>query len=296
MLADNSNMFRVHRLNPGRVPPGVSFRILLAWLLAGTAAPVEAQWTMGARSVAMGQTHTALADDAWAVFHNPATLPGKDIVIGFFSIRYYGLRELEDHAAAISIPGPTFIRSETLRVAFGAGVHTYGFELFRETRARLALAAGIDRIRVGFSASYVHIRIQGYGSRGSPIFDAGIVAELTDSFLIGYRISHLLQPGDRGMETDLNPAEMAGGISWTGIRGLLVTADLIKDSLHPLSLRSGAEIELPGRLFIRGGWTSQPFTWSAGAGLQLDKVQGNLAIQKHEVLGLSPGFDIQLAL
>lgn len=270
--------------------------MLLAWMLAGRTAPACAQWTMGARAIALGQAHTALADDSWAVFHNPAALPGEDVIVSFFSIRYYGMRELEDHAAAVTVPGPPFLRSDTRRVAFGAGVHTYGFELFRETRARLAVAAGFDRLRAGFSASYVHIRIQDYGSRGSPVFDAGVVANLTDSFQVGYRIAHLLQSADDESETDLHPAEMAGGISWNGIRGLLVTADLVKDSLHPLTLRSGLEMELPGRLFLRGGWTSRPFTWAAGAGFGLDRIRGNLAVQKHEVLGLSPGFDIQIVL
>ncbi len=265
-------------------------------LVAAVSAPVKGQWTMGARSIAMGQAHTALDDDTWAAFHNPAALPGEKPVLGFFSIRYYGLRELEDHAVTISVPGPGFLRTDKSKMALAAGIHTYGFDLYRETRARLGAAAGFDRFRIGLSASYVHIRIEGYGSRGSPVFDAGIVAGLSDSFRVGYRISHLLQTDSGKMETDLHPAEMAGGISWNGIGGLLITADLVKDSLHPLSLRTGAEVEMPGRLFLRAGWTSRPFTWSAGAGLHLSKIRGNLAVQKHDVLGLSPGIDFQLVL
>lgn len=296
MFIDSTRTIRAVQPKAERIPGRPCWYILLILLLAGASAPADAQWTMGARSIAMGQAHTALADDAWAVFHNPAALPGEDVRISFFSIRYYGLRELEDHAAAVSVSVPSLLRPSSRRIALGTGIHTYGFELFRETRARLAVAAVHDRLRIGLSASYVHMRIPGYGSRGSPVLDAGIIAELTDTFLIGYRMTHLLPSADTDTETDRHPAEIAAGIGWRGIRGLVVTADMVKDSLHPLALRSGAELTFPGPISLRGGWTSRPFTWSAGAGIRLDPIRGNLAVQKHDILGLSPGFDIQITL
>jgi hypothetical protein len=274
---------------------GITMRGLVVLALAcALADPAAGQWTMGARSIAMGQAHTALPYDAWAVFHNPAALTSDRPVLGFFSIRYYGLRELEDHAVVLSLSGPGFMQAENRKVAFGTGIHTYGFDLYRETRARISASLRFERFRIGLSASYVHIRIQGYGSRGSPVFDAGIIAGLSESLRIGYRITHLMDSVADGLTADLHPAEMAVGLSWDGIKGLLVTADAVKDSLHPVSLRAGAETALPGRLFLRGGWTSRPFTWSAGTGLQLGSFQGNLAVQRHDVLGLSPGIDFQL--
>lgn len=286
-IAKSASIIRAYSANATR-----GLIVLIA--ICSMAVPAAAQWTMGARSIAMGQAHTALPGDSWAVFHNPAALPTDRLVLGFFSIRYYGLSELEDHAAALSLPGPGFLQTENRKVAFGTGIHTYGFDLYRETRARVAASISFEHFRIGLNASYVHVRIQGYGSRGLPVFDAGIITDLSESFRIGYRISHLLDPVSDGLAADLHPAEMAGGFSWDGISGLLVTADLVKDSLHPVSLRSGVEAALPGRFFLRGGWTSRPFTWSAGTGLHLGSFQGNLAVQKHEILGLSPGFDFQL--
>jgi len=251
---------------------------------------------MGARSVAMGQAHTALSADAWALFHNPASMDTEKTILGFFAIRYYGLKELEDQAAVLSMPLQPFRRWNRLDISLAAGFHTYGFDLYRETRAISGAALRFERLRIGFSANYVHIRIDGYGSRGSPVFDAGMVADLGNSFQVGYRISHILSTDSGEVETDLHPSEMAGGVSWNGMKRLVLAADVVKDSLHPLSLRAGVEAELPGGLFLRGGWTSRPFTWSAGTGLQLNRIHGNLAVQKHDVLGLSPGIDVQFYL
>ncbi|TVQ66169.1 MAG: hypothetical protein EA363_13265 [Balneolaceae bacterium] len=276
---------------------GPSYKLVLGLLLLGMlTTPAQAQWSMGARSIAMGQAHTALPSDTWALFHNPASMRTGNTVLGFFTIRYYGIRELEDQAAVLSVPLHPFRKRNQMDVSMGAGFHTYGFDLYRETRAISGVALRLDRLRIGFSANYVHIRIDGYGSRGSPVFDAGVIAGLGNGFQIGYRISHILATDSGDWETDLHPSEMAGGISWNGMKGLLMAVDLVKDSLHPLSLRAGAEAELPGGLFLRGGWTSRPFTWSAGTGLQLNRIHGNLAVQKHDVLGLSPGIDFQLHL
>ncbi len=272
-----------------RLLPGM---LLIAVLIT----PAQAQCTMGARSVAMGQAHTALPSDTWALFHNPASMNTENAVLGFFTIRYYGLRELEDQAAVLSIPLHPFRKRNRMDVSLGTGFHTYGFDLYRETRAMSGVALRFDRLRIGFSANYVHIRIDGYGSRGSPVFDAGLTAGLGKSFRVGYRISHILTTDSGAWETDMHPSEMAGGISWNGMKGLLMAVDIVKDSLHPLSLRAGTEAELPGGFFLRGGWTSRPFTWSAGTGLQLNRIRGNLAVQKHDVLGLSPGIDFQLHL
>ncbi|MFO8030069.1 MAG: hypothetical protein R6U28_09420 [Cyclonatronaceae bacterium] len=256
----------------------------------------SAQWTMGSRAVAMGQAHSALPNDAWALFHNPAALDTANRTLGFFAIRYYGLKELEDHAFVLNLPLQHLFSSFGISTALGFGMHTYGFELFRRTQARLGWSARMNRFHLGVAACYVHLGIEGYGSRGSPVFDAGVIGELSGHFHVGYRISHLLHTGNGENEADLHPSEMAGGFSWTGISGLLITADVVKDLIHPVALRAGIEAELPGNLFIRGGWTSRPFTWSAGAGIGLDRMEGNAAVQKHEVLGLSPGIDLTIRI
>lgn len=274
----------------------VNFYVLaILLLLSAFTNSARAQWSMGARNIALARAHTALPSDPWAVFYNPALIDQEHASAGFFAIRYYGLRELEDHAAVISLPSDIFSKLRKLPIAASAGFHSYGFDLFRETQARFGISIQIDRILAGFSSNYNHIRIAGYGSRSSPVFDSGIIIELTDRLRMGYRISNLFQSGSGSSEIHTLPAEMSGGFSWYATPGLLLTADVVKDELHPLSIRTGTEVQLTENILLRGGWTTRPFTWSTGAGLQIAGFQGNFAVQKHEILGLSPGIDLMFA-
>ncbi|MEX0681115.1 MAG: hypothetical protein WD097_07010 [Balneolales bacterium] len=252
---------------------------------------VSAQITMGGRNIAMGQAHTAFPEDPWAVFHNPALISNSKSAFGVFTIRYYGMKELEDHTAVINLPVPYPFISDTPLLGMSVGLHTYGFELYRETQLRNGWSLHREQIQLGIAVRYIHVRIEGYDSAGSGAMDAGLTAELFRGFRIGYRVSNLFYNRIGTGENALLPQEMAVGISWNEITGLLLTFDIVKDPVFPFSVRAAIESNPANRMYIRGGWTSNPFTWSAGAGFDLARFQSNLAIQNHPVLGLSPGID-----
>ncbi len=262
--------------------------------LTGLITSSRAQWSMGSRNIAMGQAYTALPDDRWAVFHNPALIDLEKRTLSLFSIRYYGLREIEDHAAVITGPAELPFIGERTTSGVAAAVHSYGFELYRETQIRSGWSVRLQGLHFGISAKYVHIHIKDYSSSGSLLFDAGIAAELTKGLKAGYRMTNLFPYRDNRGEQPLHPVEYAFGFSWKAFAGIVLSADIVKDVLHPFSLRSGLEIEYFDGIFIRGGWTTNPFTWSAGAGFQWSRIRVGIAVQNHEILGLSPGFDCSL--
>lgn len=259
-------------------------------------APVKAQWSMGSRNIAMGQAYTALQEEYWALFHNPALIDQQNRMIGFFSIRYYGLSELEDHTAMFSRPLKFSISGNDISAGLAAGIHSYGFELYRETQLRTGWSARFQNFRFGFTAKYTHLRIRNYGSKGALLFDAGLAAGLTENIMAGIRVTNIFRGGEGSDEQTLYPAETAIGISWQVIPEFLLSMDLIKDDLYPVSLRSGVEFEMIPGVFLRGGWTSSPFTWSAGAGFRISRVITGVVVQNHDILGLSPGIDCFIIL
>src|SRR5699024_6694425 len=103
-------------------------------LLAGTAffnvAAADAQATLGARPIALGQATSALPGGAWPIFENPAMISEKQAQASFFVIRYYGLSALTDIAAVVTYP--------TKFGVIGGGVHRHGYHLFNKTRIRAA--------------------------------------------------------------------------------------------------------------------------------------------------------------
>ncbi len=254
------------------------------------------QWTMGSRSIAMGEAHTALTGDEWAVFHNPAMINSKERAFGVFAIRYFGLSEIQDQAAFITIPAGSLFSSQKFQNAISAGIHTYGFELYRETNLRLGWAVRRQRIQLGAVINYTHLRIEGYGSGGSPLIDAGLAVRATGQITAGVRVTNLMLTQSGNTQSGVYPAEIAGGLSWDTAHRLVLSADLVKDVLFPISLRTGFEAEPMDGFFLRGGWISSPFTWTAGTGLVLSRFRVSMAVQHHHVLGMSPGIDLLVTI
>ena len=270
--------------------------ILLLFASAILPGDLAAQWTMGSRNIAMGEAHTALVGDDWAVFHNPAMIQPDDLTIGVFAIRYFGLKEIQDHAAVFSLPLGSIIPVKPLQNALSAGIHTYGFELYRETNIRLGWSVSLSRVQTGVVVNYTHLRIEGYGSRGHPVINTGLGIHATSQLTAGVRVSNLLLTEIGNSQAGVFPAEIAGGISWDTHHRLVLSADIVKDVLFPVSLRTGFEAEPITGFFLRGGWISDPFIWTAGTGIELSGFLINMAVQQHHVLGLSPGFDFRFTI
>ncbi|WP_234571390.1 hypothetical protein [Rhodohalobacter sp. 614A] len=266
-----------------------SFRIkyLMAILILGIwgiAHQVHAQNSMGATSVAMGQTGVAIPNSNWSLFTNPALMSTNENRISFYGFRYVGIAEITDMAANLV--------SQTHWGTLGAGVHRYGFNLFSENRFLLAYKNNLDRFHYGASVSYTHVYQGGdYGTAGAIGFDAGLAAEITNDLWFGARATNLNQPSYGDTDEEL-PRELAAGLSYLLTPEALVTAEIVKDVMFPLSFRSGVQFEVIQSLFIRAGITTQPETYSFGFGYESNRWDVNFALQQHNPLGLSPALDL----
>lgn len=292
-------MFICHTEKPAKLPAKGPVHSLLRTLtgsfialcfLAHTPGISCAQWTMGGRNIAMARASAALAGDAWAIFHNPALIDPGHTRLGLFTMRYYGLKELEDQALAISIPlrsSPSDQSGSAAAVA--AGIHSYGFKLYRETQIRAGGSFHWNRYKLGVNSRYVHRNIDHFGSGGFLLWDAGLGAELTRGVIAGFRILNIFHQG--AGDDAWFPSEMALGISREQTRQWLLSAELVKDVMHPYSFRFGTEWNLADGLLLRGGWSTRPFIWTTGAGIYFSRIMVNFAVEHHDVLGLSPGID-----
>lgn len=261
-------------------------RVFLFILISiiGFTGSVNAQSVMGARSVAMGQTGVATPANEWAVFSNVALIQNDQTSISFYGFRYAGFAEITDMAANIVVSH----RFGTL----AAGFHRYGFDLFNENQIRLTWKNSFDVFHYGLSVHYLHITQGGnYGSAGAIGIDIGVAAFIRDQFIIGSRATNINQPSYGSTDEQL-PRELAIGFSYFPIPQFLITMDLVKDVLFPISVRSGFEFELIDSLFARAGITTSPQTWSLGFGYNTHSFTTDIAIQNHEVLGISPALGL----
>lgn len=247
-----------------------------------------AQNSIGAKSIAMGQSGVALQFDRWAVFNNPAMLQTHDFSISFYGFRYVGISEITDIAAAGSF--------QTSMGTFGVGIHRYGFNLFSENQFRLVYKSKLDHFHFGASAGYYHI-LQGesYGSAGAVGFDLGLAAEIGSALWIGARATNVNQPVYGNSEEEL-PKEVAAGLSFKPSIRSQFTAEIVKDVKFPLSFRTGLEIELFDGFQTRAGISSNPSTYSFGFGYSVNSWDVNFALQQHNPLGLSPALDLTIKI
>lgn len=259
------------------------FAILLLGI-SGITQQLHAQNSMGATSIAMGQTGVAIPNSNWSLFTNVALMPTDENRVSFYGFRYVGIAEITDMAANLT--------TQTKWGTLGAGVHRYGFNLFNENRFLLAYKNSLNRFHYGASISYTHIFQGGnYGAAGAIGFDAGLAAEITDNLWFGARATNLNQPSYGDTDEEL-PRELATGISYLLTPEALITAEIVKDVMFPLSFRSGVQFEVIQSLFIRAGITTQPETYSFGFGYQAGSWDVNFGLQQHNPLGLSPALDL----
>ncbi|MEX2574472.1 MAG: hypothetical protein WD317_09250 [Balneolaceae bacterium] len=277
-------------------PTGIKALILLSVLLAagsaGSAVPaVRGQGTLGARALALGQATAAMAGDNWAVFHNPALLKTEQHAVSFYAMRFAGLAELTDMAAAA-----TFGLPGSPGGVVGAGLHRYGFDLFSETRFRIGYRNSLDRFSYGALVNYSHVSLGGgYGSAGAAGIDLGVAAEPGGGLVIGARAVNINRPAYGDTDEEL-PRELAIGVTYRMSGSAVVLADLVKDVRFPLSLRCGFELLLFPDLYARTGITLEPGTWSLGFGYSPESFSVGIAVQNHDVLGLNPGLDFSVSL
>jgi len=259
---------------------------LMLILLSGLISQTQAQLILGARGTSMGQAVSALPSETWNVFANPALLPETGRSVSFYGIRYYNFAELTD----VALAGHYTHSIGT----FAIGMHTYGDDLYRESRFRLAFSRGFQGFRAGIVVNYAHIAIDGvYGSAGTVVFDAGLAYELVSGLWFGSRATNLSRSRIGRAKEEL-PRELALGISYQlNDRGMLST-DLVKDSRFPLSYRGGLEVRVIDQFYLRGGITTEPLTYSAGMGYKQTSWKVNIVAQQHYVMGWNPGFDFHI--
>lgn len=264
---------------------GLITLIFLSGLMLCFSKTAQAQTVLGARQLAMGQALTASGDNSWAIFGNPALLAGSTASVSFYGMRNYGFAELTDAALSGALP--------LLGGTAGAGMHTFGDELYRETHVRAGFGFARSGLAAGIVLNYTHLAIQGYGSGGSPTIDAGLAWQVLPELHLGARALNLNR-GRVGEAREELPRELAVGLAYALAERARFAADAVKDVRFPLAFRAGLEIFLLEAFALRGGLTTAPQTFSAGAGYRFSQLSVNVVAQQHFALGWSPGLDITL--
>ena len=261
----------------------IIYLCILFW--GGMSINAFSQTIMGAREIGLGGAVTALPNNGWAVFENPAMLSDSAKSVDFYTMRYYGMTDLTDYAAAITYPASIG--------TFAVGAHTYGGKLFRKSRIRAGFMHNVHHVRLGVVINYTDVVFPSpYGSAGALGIDVGLAAKVMKGTWIAARSVNINGPNLGSKEEPL-PRILAIGFSYQWRNRFMITSEVYKDTEFPISIRAGLEAQIVSILKLRAGITTEPLTYALGLGITKNKWQVNLAAQKHYVLGWSPGVDFE---
>jgi hypothetical protein len=285
----------------GRHTPWIGLAVALALTLAApasSAGPSE-QVPLGARAIAMGGAFSSIADDATALYWNPAGLAwiGHQ-EIGFSHADLFG-SGIKDNVASFVLP-------LSWRQSLGADWYHSGFEddelAYGENRFDLSYARRIGSVfALGVTGKLLTRGTDLDGStvrqgRGTGL-DVGLLALPLERLHVGLVAQDLL--GTRlkysgGTSTVVYPRNLRFAASYALPSSSVLALD-VDDRVHlggetwlrdQLALRAGIEKDRLGR---------EPMVWSAGVGFKVGVLHVDYAYQQHPVLGGTSHFGLAFA-
>ena len=248
--------------------------ILFTHLLFGQNSP-------GARQVALSHSDVALSDDVFSIFNNPAgaaQFNWKEVGI-YYSPAPFGLSALANAFAAYHQP---FGRSSV-----SVGFMTYGFKLYKETKAAISYAYNFkNKFFAGITAVYHNLTIQNYGNGNSFSFNIGGLAYVTNQLRFGFSIQNISR-ASYGKEDDQIPMIFNLGTTYAITNDFTINAAIEKDLDYNAAIHFGAEYTIIKYITLRLGFSNEPNTLSGGVGINYSLFQFDYAVFTHQDLGLT---------
>ena len=275
-----------------------ALRPLLALLAcAACAAPAHAQLAEGgAQRLALGRAGSALGAQVWG-HANPAAWAGLETrAAGLQASQAFELAELR--LAALSAATPTPVGTVAL------AARTYGFEDHRDTRVELGLGRTVKLSRsrtldAGLAVGVESATTSGdFSSSTTLVVSAGIQGEVVRGVRLGLAGRNLLgivRGAERDLEAPLSTIpQLTVGVAYEPSERATVVLDAEQDLDFGLSVRGGVEVRPVDLLALRVGAGTAPTRYSAGAGVRAGALAADLAVERHEVLGLSPAVGVRV--
>ena len=237
----------------------------------------------GSRAAALSDAYLTQTD-LWSFFHNPAGLARLETwEAGVAVENHFLIRELSygSFAAAVPVGNGTF----------GAGLTTFGYKTYRDSRASLAYAHSFGpRLSASVRLNYHSIQIDDdyYGSTQTVSADAGLRTTIGDDVVVGAHISNLSQSELAEYQDERIPTVMRLGFAWETNDQLTISGEVEKDSRFDAGFKMGLEYQAVDNVFLRAGARSQPESFSLGLGVHLNSIRIDVASAYNTTLGFSP--------
>ena len=241
-----------------------------------------------ARGTAMSGATTALSDNAWGIFSNPAATGHRSSAAVNYTIPY-GDSDLGDIAGAVNISRLSFDAKGTISVGF----NRYSANDYHETTCIVGYGREIlPSVRLGVSISRMTQKFDGFGDDSATGINAGIQAELTPIVSLGISSMNLNSP-TIGESNTLLPRTTLTGLAFHFPTGSLLTVNALTDLDRSSRLLAGGEFVVSPMMHFMIGVATNPSLISGGVSFGTDAIKATIAVSRNLDLGTTSSFGLE---
>lgn len=263
--------------------------LAILFLQAALLCAIFDDYIPSARARGMGGAFTAVADDASAIFFNPAGLAQSQnhVQIGFTQL--YGQKFAQHGTAAVAFKLP----KTWGKIGLGARSFAVSFEdedLMSEQSLSLSHGFTLQHdihstISFGYVANYHRLAFDDEDDSDDAFsLDLGVNALLHGRTRFGFAVTNLLKAkmGDQN-QNDL-PSKLALGISYQPYDMVTTSIELKKDFAKETEFMGGVEARVFEPLTLRFGVHHNPAIYNMGLGLDVRGLEIDYSYSFHNVL------------
>ena len=240
------------------------------------------------RSLARGQAMTAVADDAWSYFYNPAMLPHLDMFKGGVStVEPHQLSFHRQTTLAVASPlqgnlgGVSFgwrhysvesgstdlVTENTLSIA-------HGFRLFEDASTSASIGWALNLYHVSFAPSIgTGGGVGGIDPGGdwTAGIDVGAVVSVYERTWVGFFTRNLNTP-EIGVDGEELQRTVGVGLGYQPYPGVVTAFDVRSSINEKVRILGGLEFEVVPQLEVRFGLETEPSKVTGGFGVNFPYV------------------------
>ncbi|MCL5267060.1 MAG: hypothetical protein M1469_03020 [Bacteroidetes bacterium] len=238
---------------------------------------------VGPRSLATAGALCAFGEDAWSYYYNPAHSTQIGEIGSFYTPYVLGLQEVR--AEGISF------RSNMFGFDFGAAVHTFGFELYRENVFTLNLSTPIyGFLFAGSNINLNQLYVKDYGTDASVSIDAGVRMLLSSSYSVAFSVANL-NSASMTLSKDRLPQTFTAAAAYRS-EGFNMGVEYYKEIGFPSAIRIAAEYSPVSFVTFRAGSASGTNSFNAGVAFRFLSIHLDYGASFHQVLGITHSFGL----
>ena len=253
---------------------------------------------------AMGGAGTAVNNDVWASYYNPANLGSIDRVqIGTSYLRLFNLSFFKNFFGAAAYPLPKKYGTASFSVQyFGVeyegenlnGEYTFalshGFYLLKDIHSSLAAGYSLKAYYWDLGES---LQFGDLGSATTLGIDVGLQASIYSRTFLGVYFLNINSPQVGEITKHDLPQRIVVGLAYQPYDGVTTSLDFNRlMGAEDMQLLGGAEFNVFRYLFLRFGGTTNPNRFSAGLGIQYAQFKIDYALMTHNELGETHQFGL----